>query len=313
MPIEDYKEEIITRYLNGETAKAIAQDIPYHNSHISRKLHEWGVSRGRKSKKRLDNEKTVVEDFNNGLYCEDIAKKYNMDVHTVYRILDERNIKRQTGYHSNCDVTYFEKINNPHKAYLLGFITADGAVVNNCIAIEVHEKDRGVLEFAKSQINPQAKILEINYHQVQNADNGKTYEYDKHNVRIAFSAKKLGIDLAQYGVIQNKSKIIQSIPYDLIPKDLLPFYFRGLFDGDGTVLENGRIGIYSGSESFVENVQNILVKEAGVSKLKVYHGSAYFAMWDSKEDRQKLFDYLYSDLNATYYYSRKYERLKNSL
>jgi hypothetical protein len=295
---KEVREQIIKMYSEGKTAKELSRIFPYHNSTISRLVKEAGVSRGRLSAKRLDIEKSVVEDFlTNEFYCEDLAKKYEVDVHTIYRILDKFNIERKTGYKSNCNEDYFEAIDNPHKAYLLGFITADGAVVKDILSIEVHQKDIDLINFAREQINPKATITQCNY--------GK-----KNNVRISLSAKKLGKDLFKYGIVQNKSKIIKRVPVELIPKDLLPYYFRGLIDGDGCVHLDGKVSIYSGSEDFIKDVQDILCKEIDLPKLKIYHGTTYFIAWGSKDAKQKIFDYLYSNLDETFYYKRKYERLK---
>lgn len=311
----EYREEIIKRYLSGETALDISRTIPLHNSTISRFLQKEGISRGRTpSKKVFEAKQKIVEDFKTGkYYCEDLAEKYNVDVHTVYRALDKAGLTRKTGYRSNCDEHYFEQIDTPEKAYALGFITADGAVVNNCLAIEVHQRDAGVLDFFRHEINPAAAKTIIRSKSDQVASNGKRYIYEKNNVRVAFSAKQLGIDLAKYGVVQNKSKVITGIQECMVNSPYLSFYFRGLFDGDGCIKENGGVCLYSGSRKFLENVQNILVSKINVSRLKIYHGTSYFLSWNCKSDRQKFFDFLYDDLDKAYFYPRKYNRLKNSL
>lgn len=292
---EVIKAQIIEEYKKGKTAKELSLIFPYHNATISKMLRKEGVSRGRISKKRLDITNIVIKDFvESNMYCEDIAKKYNVDVHTVYRILDEAYIQRKSGYHSQCQENYFKTIDNPHKAYLLGFITADGAIVNDVLSIEVQKKDKDVLEFARNQINPNA-----------------TLTMTRGCYRVAFSAKQLSYDLKKFGIVQNKSKILKNVPIDLISKHLLPYYFRGLIDGDGCIHKDGKISIYSGSEQFIKNVQQILCKEANLTQLNIYHGTTYFITWSSLQDKQKLFNYLYSNLNATYYYPRKYNRLKN--
>lgn len=66
------------------------------------------------------------------------------------------------------------------------------------------------------------------------------------------------------------------MPVEYIPKNLLPFYFRGLIDGDGCIHKNGKLSIYSGSENFIKNVQEILAKEANLSILKIYKGTTFF-------------------------------------
>lgn len=105
-----------------------------------------------------------------------------------------------------------------------------------------------------------------------------------------------------------------NIPVDKIPKELLCYYFRGLIDGDGSISPTGGISIYSGTESFIKNVQDILVQEIGVTRLGIYKGTAYFVSWNSKEDKIKIYNYLYGDhLNNTFYYKRKHDRIFNYL
>ena len=60
-------------------------------------------------------------------------------------------------------------------------------------------------------------------------------------------------------------------------------------------------------------MQRILVEKLQLSNLKIYHGSTYFITWGSKNDKEKLFHYLYDNLDATFYYQRKYNRLKENV
>ena len=299
------KEEWKRRYLLGETARSIAKDYPqYNESTISRNIKKMGISRGNQPFKHAINNENIKNDYLNGMYCEEIAKKYNMEVHTVYTVLDKYGIERKSGIHSSCKEDYFEKIDTPNKAYLLGFITADGSIIGkyfSSCAIEVHNDDRALIEFAKAEINPNATITEC----ITNK---------KNNCRINFSSKRMCDDLIKYGVVPNKSKIITKVPEELIPDDLLRFYFRGLIDGDGCIHKDGHISIYSGSYDFIASVQQCLIKILNVSHLSIYHGTTWFISWSKKEDKQKFFDFLYKDcLNDTFYYKRKYQRLYDSL
>lgn len=302
---EEQNNEWIQRYLNGETARDIAKDYPqFHESTVERHIKKAGISRERYSYKTIANKEKVKEDYLNGMYCEDIAKKYDMEVHSIYKILDCYGIKRRNGKKSSCNEDYFETIDTPNKAYLLGFITADGSIIgryySSCV-IEVKEDDFALLLFARAEICPNATITQAHY--------GK-----KKNCRISFSSVKLCNDLKKYGIIPNKSLIIERVPKELIPKDLLRFYFRGLVDGDGCAHKNGHLAIYSGSKKFIESVRDTLVEEIGVTKLEIYHGACFFTQWNTKEDRKKLFQYLYGDrLNDTFYYYRKYLRLRDGL
>lgn len=308
---EKEKQEWINRYLDGETARNISYDYNVSESIISRAIKNENLSRGKgkvASKEAIKN--LVVEEYQNDKFSTltSLGERYNLDPRTIKKWLKDKNIevKQHSGKMTKCNQDYFEQIDTPHKAYLLGFITADGAITSknngltkNC-SMEIHNKDKELLEFAKSEINPEAKIIEC--------QSGK-----KDNVKINFSSTKLCNDLIKYGVVQNKSKIIKEVPKDLIPKSLLKFYFRGLIDGDGCIYKDGKISIYSGSYDFISSVQNILCEESGVKKLKIYEGTTYFIAWGAQKDKIKLYNYLYSDLNDTYYYPRKYFRLYNSL
>ncbi len=289
--------KIVELYQQGTMTKvAIAKECGCSVDTVTRTLQRLGLIESRLSPKLQNIYNNVVQEFKEGAYCKELAKKYQVDEHSIYKILDKAGIKRQTGYHSKCDELYFSSIDNPHKAYLLGFITADGAVANDVLSIEVHKDDAGVLGFAKAQINPNATLTPT-----------------RDCLKVTFGAKALGRDLSKYGVIQNKSKLIKRVPVDLIPKNLLPFYFRGLIDGDGCIHKDGKIAIYSGSREFIEDVQRILVQEAQLTKLGIYKGTTYFIQWGSYSDKEKLFHYLYDNLNATYYYQRKYNRLNQIL
>lgn len=95
---EEQNNEWIQRYLNGETARDIARDYPqFHESTVERYIKKAGISRERYSYKTIANKEKVKEDYLNGMYCEDIAKKYDMEVHSIYKILDCYGVKRRTG------------------------------------------------------------------------------------------------------------------------------------------------------------------------------------------------------------------------
>ena len=307
------EEEIwARRYLQGETCRNISKDYPqYHESTISRHIKKLDLSRGKGHLKEKDDKKQIIlEEYIKDKYatCTSLGKKYNISDRTISTWLKQNNIplKQSSGVISHCKEDYFSKIDNPNKAYLLGFITADGAVTGKkeyeptTCSIEVKDDDCDVVKFAQQEINPEATITPCYYDK-------------KHNVRISFNSKKLCTDLAKYGIVRNKSKIIESVPVHLIPKELLCYYFRGLIDGDGCIHKNGGISIYSGSKRFIESVQEILIQETGVKKLGIYEGTTYFITWTSKQDKIKLFNYLYNNLNATFYYKRKYNRICNSL
>ena len=53
------------------------------------------------------------------------------------------------------DENYFDSIDNPNKAYIIGFIYADGSInlKRNLLTICISEKDLEILEFIKKELN----------------------------------------------------------------------------------------------------------------------------------------------------------------
>ena len=290
-----FDKQIIDLYTRNKkiTKSKIAELCHCSVSTVDRALERAGLKEISLSKNLENIYDDVIKDFQeNHLYCKEIANKYSIGESSVYKILNKAKIKRQSGYHSNCKLNYFAQIDTPNKAYLLGFITADGAIVNEVLSIEVHQDDVEVLNFAKQEINPEATLTPT-----------------RNCYKVTFGAKQLGRDLAKYGIVQNKSKTIKRVPIEYIPNELLPFYFRGLIDGDGCIHKDGKLSIYSGSYDFIQDVQRILIEQANLQLLNIYKGTTFFITWGGYKDKCKLFHYLYDDLNATYYYPRKYNRL----
>lgn len=310
---KEIEDAIIERYLKGETARNIAKDYPQFNENtISRHIRQRGFSRGKgRTLKNIELEQIIVKEYLEDKYATfmSLAKKYELSDRTISKWVKKAGIsnKQKSGIITHCNEHYFDEIDTPAKAYLLGFITADGAVVyakeghRGALSIEIQEKDIDLLHFAKKEINPTSTITYV--------DKGNNHR----NVRVNFASTVLCDSLIKYGIVQNKSKTIEKVPIDLIPSDLLCYYFRGLIDGDGCIHKNGGISIYSGSQKFIQDVQRIIIEKTGVKKLGIYHGTSYFITWTSREDRQKLFDYLYKNLDSCFYYKRKYERIYNSL
>ena len=71
---------------------------------------------------------------------------------------------------------------------MLGFITADGAIVDNSLSIEVEDKDKEIINFFKERINPYASITPCFYNK-------------KHNFRISFNSVQICKDLSKYGIV----------------------------------------------------------------------------------------------------------------
>lgn len=132
------------------------------------------------------------------------------------------------------DEGYFESIDSETKAYWLGFITADGCVqtgvagangwVRNQLSVKLKESDVGHLEKLKSALSAEAPVRFVPQATCSAAA-----------VEIAVTSERLVESLIRLGVGPRKSLTVQ--PWSG-PEDLMRHYWRGMVDGDGTLVRH---------------------------------------------------------------------------
>ena len=212
------------------------------------------------------------------------------------------------------NVHYFHSIDSFAKAYIVGFIAADGALVKTktttTLTITIKYEDREVLEFIKSEIGNSHKLQEIK--RKSSFDSSKNI----HHIRYTISDKNITEDLKNLGITYNKSltlgNIINNIPY--IYRDA---FIIGYFDGDGSVTI--RDGLYPndrgilckdyslyiqirGTKDFLSGICNHLSIDESHIRVK---GSIPCLSFASKKDTYRFFQcYTY----LPFYYKRKYDK-----
>jgi len=145
--------------------------------------------------------------------------------------------------HPNLRIDYFEKINTKEKAYWLGFLYADGYLVEYPNRAEIRLKlkirDEGTIDkFCDAlQLNKSKKEY-------------PTDEAGHRQTMIRFTCMKVSNDLIRHGLKFRKSKTIE---YPKLPRTSLELAFLlGYFDGDG---RRNTTKISSGSERFLKQVK----------------------------------------------------------
>lgn len=180
-------------------------------------------------------------------------------------------------YHINTD--YF-KTWSSNMAYILGLWFADGCIYRGqMFDITLHAKDKYILKRIAEELQYE----------------GKLYDYvDRQAARLNFSCVVIYRDIVALGGTEAKSNIID---FPEIPKEYLPDFIRGYFDGDGSImrLKNNRINsaFTSGSKKFLDKLLKILHEEAGLE------GGSYDPSSKSirfgKRDSLRLGDYMYKN------------------
>lgn len=119
--------------------------------------------------------------------------------------------------------SYFTEIDTPGKAYVLGFVIADGHIHKEGykVSISVKESDADILRRIASELRCDAPLRTTVNH------------YDgSHAARLLACGKDLVADLNKLGVYHDKSKTAM---WPVIAPELEGHLVRGLWDGDGYI------------------------------------------------------------------------------
>lgn len=179
-----------------------------------------------------------------------------------------------------------DSINTKELAYTIGFIIADGSVVNEKVNIRINPKDRSVLELIAKTIN---------------ANVTKCDRYNKEK-RIFPSIAVIKTIVNIHKFIGGNNKKTRNVP--IISKELEPYLIRGLFDADGCITwgrrkDRNRIWhkvMFSSQYNILEPIQNVLYKIGISTKIRPVKNEDCFVLeFANKEDVLKFFDYIYQD------------------
>lgn len=223
-----------------------------------------------------------------------ISKENGIDQRTIKSILLKNNIPiRSNNFYKNksVDSNFFEKIDTQEKAYILGFIYADGCLTNGALQIKVSIKDIEILCKIKYILKSDHKITKAINHNGYGVDN----EY------CSLRIKDLNIEkcLLNLGVKPRKTKCLK-FPNGLLSDFLIRHFIRGFFDGDGSIYSSNSSCIsFTGTEDMLLGIRNELQKitstKANIYKYK--NKDIYEYKIGGHNNINNIYDYLYKDSN----------------
>lgn len=118
---------------------------------------------------------------------------------------------------------YFEQIDTPMKAYLLGLLAADGNVYVDRrrhgykISLKLHRDDEILVLRARDELAPTVRL-----------------NYPGNQCRFEVCSQRMMNDLAGYGVVPRKT---WGLPWPArLPEEMAMPFLLGYFDGDGTLI-----------------------------------------------------------------------------
>lgn len=310
MTLEERNKKIIDLYLNSPelSNKEIAKMFNVSTSTISRiaRINNLPRRTGNSGTRlTLKQEHEIINLYLNSIPLIELQNRYKISYDKIKNIINKYNInaisssKRQN---PNLIENYFENIDNPDKAYWLGFIISDGSITNQPekskfqLELTLKKEDESILHLLEQDLGVINKVY----------DSAKLYK------RFSLGSKKIIQDLEKLGITQNKSFTVQ------IPKILEEFeaaIIRGIFDGDGgfTVYtrKTGKKCMelsFCGNIYVIKWIQKILAKN--IPNLKINsitkEGSIKRIRWSSLKDIILIRDFIYKNHN-NHYLPRKYK------
>ena len=241
-----------------------------------------------------------------------IGKIFDCHYSKIIKVLEEYKIPRVGNGHRKYKLneTYFDVIDTPNKAYILGFLYADGNVnpSKQTISMSLQEEDFEILERIRKEIGSEKELEYLDYSNKH--DFGYTY---KNQYRLLMFSRHMCDSLIRIGMIPNKSL---KLTFPDIKKDLYRHFIRGYFDGDGSVYqsiknENNKpiILTITSTKQFCEKLKEIVEHEVDIY-CGIYDASnkngitKVFSL--SKNASLKFMNWMYTD--ADLYMQRKYDR-----
>lgn len=232
------------------------------------------------------------------------AKELQIDCGTMRkRLKKKKGLTLLADGKKYVDSHFFDVIDSEKKAYWLGFLTADGYVNNNTeISLCLAEVDKAHIESFKEDLKSDHIISK---------KKTKLNEKEFISYRISFKDKHMNEVLKSYGLTNNKSYDAY-IP-NCIPNNLMKHYFRGLIDGDGSIMNRSGakhlfdISFCSGSNKMIEQFVSIIEKNLDVKmKIRKSRGLVEARLFNQVEIKL-LLKWLYGE--STIHLPRKYDKI----
>ena len=312
-------ELIIDKYVNQHmNIGELSEEYKCSRKTIAKLLKKNGINIrvGAESKKmeyrQEPNVKLIIDKYvNQRISSLQLGKEYNCSPTTILAILCENGIKiRTTGeamrkYFAN--ETFFDQIDIELKAYILGFLYADG--YNNeehgMIKINLSKQDLEILIKIRDALSPDSKIRDY----LHPGHPGKEY------INLSICCRHMSEALARHGCMQAKTFKVTFPTF--LSKDLIQHFIRGYSDGDGCISRSykAKRWIYyynvAGTESLTNGIAEVFRTEVnaycGMRQLNNdWTNNLKLLVVNGNRQVKECLDWMYKD--ATIFLQRKYDR-----
>lgn len=309
---EERKEYVKKRLLQGDSMRQIAVDHGMNPQSFWEWCKRNGVNTVSSCRDGMGKEEVdrIEELYEEGLSMQEIGREVGVSVTTVWRKLQKRNVVtrgRLSALKKSPDLRedFFSSIDCEEKAYWLGMMYADGYVKKRsngqCVVGLCLKESDGDHVFAFRD------VLGSNVRVGKNKD-GSRY--------VQITSCRLLRDLVRLGCVERKSYKELQVPD--MPEDMVVHFWRGVFDGDGSLTFSGRdrctlqLRVCGASKMLLEDFREWVRGRCLVSeKCLVRVSDAVWAVQLYAKNAESILDELYG--GASVWLNRKreiYEKYK---
>lgn len=224
-------EIFIEKYEELKSAQKVADYFGCSKKTVLTHAKEIGYVNQKTYKLTEKDKENIISQYQEKTSTE-LAKEYNVSRGMITKLWYDAQLrgKEHRKYYLN-NQDYFFNIDKPEKAYLLGFIAADGCVYNkkknhpeaqNILRICIQRNDEEILNFFKKELDTNKPI----------------HYYDRelfHYASLEIVSDKIYNDLVSHSIVPNKTYINSWAKLD--DEEFRPDFIRGYFDGDGSILK----------------------------------------------------------------------------
>ena len=221
----DEKIQIANFYKDGVGVQQIANMFGVTKVRISQIAKERGLKRQDKVLNYSEDE--VMDMYNrylDGTNVEVISVDYGCNRASIYNLFKKYGLPLTEDRHRfySVDDSYFDNIDTPNKAYILGFLWADGHnnVSKGIVEMRLQEQDKHILDDISIEMHNERPLY---YVKEKRANNHNTY-------RIYVTSRQISDALLKYGMTSNKTYVLEWPKY--LSDELIPHFLRGYTDGD---------------------------------------------------------------------------------
>lgn len=248
---------IIKMYRQGFDIDDIIKQFKSEESNIREVLKFYQIDRKYNTfSQELNNR--VIYLYQSNYTQKRICEVLKVSENGIKKILKRNGIKKRS--YSECNRRYalnehyFDTIDTPNKAYILGLLYADGCnhLSHNSITLSLQESDLSILKSIKKELNYEGPIRFVE-------KNKKNFRH-KNQYVLCINDEYMSKQLERLGMVNAKS--LKLLWPTFLPKDLISHFVRGYFDGDGCVWYDKKRNKCEtqicGTRNFCENLSIIL-------------------------------------------------------